>query len=369
MSMNVSTTTAAYANYQNNYKTGTANKKKETAQTTENTKLKENTTESIAEKNLSKAAQKMLENLRGSRNDMDFMVADFENGDNAKDILAQSDKEYTVIFSKEEMEKMASDPKYYAEKMHSIEGVLRMTDEINAQFGFERAFGKTNDNADADTKITKFGISFNSDGTTTFFAQLEKSSASQKEYLEKLQEKKAAEKKEAKKKEQSKQTEVRKTTVQANSKEELWIRSKTLTGILSNRRRIKSVEGLIFQSSEFGTDEIYANMEEYIMQITRDNYSQYAQMVQQMFGKKASSNDPLAQCDYGNFSLRFKPVDINFTKPNWDTIMTKRDKPAMSEEEFDEAIKELARKEFANWKRMMMLIENLCMQAWRNSIS
>ena len=76
-----STTTAAYANYQNNYKTGTANKKKETAQTTENTKLKENTTESIAEKNLSKAAQKMLENLRGSRNDMDFMVADFENGE------------------------------------------------------------------------------------------------------------------------------------------------------------------------------------------------------------------------------------------------------------------------------------------------
>ena len=290
MSMNVSTTTAAYANYQNNYKTGTANKKKETAQTTENTKLKENTTESIAEKNLSKAAQKMLENLRGSRNDMDFMVADFENGDNAKDILAQSDKEYTVIFSKEEMEKMASDPKYYAEKMHSIEGALRMSDEINAQFGFERVFGKTNGNADTDTKITKFGISFNSDGTTTFYAELEKSSASQKEYLEKIQEKKAAEKKEAKKKEQSKQIEVRKTTVQA------------------------------------------------------------------------SSNDPLAQCDYGNFSLRFKPVDINFTKPNWDTIMTKRDKPAMSEEEFDEAIKELARKEFATGKRDDDAYRKLCMQ-------
>lgn len=38
--------------------------------------------------------------------------------------------------------------------------------------------------------------------------------------------------------------------------------------------------------------------------------------------------------------------------------MTKRDKPAMSEEEFDEAIKELARKEFATGKGMMMLIEN-----------
>ena len=151
MSMNVNTTTA-YANYQNNYKTGTADKKKEAAQTTENSKTKKNTSESIAEKNLSKAAQKMLEDLRGSRNDMDFMVADFENGDNAKDILAQSDKEYTVIFSKEEMEKMASDPKYYAEKMHSIDGALRMSDEINAQFGFERAFGMANGNADADTK-------------------------------------------------------------------------------------------------------------------------------------------------------------------------------------------------------------------------
>ena len=76
--------------------------------------------------------------------------------------------------------------------------------------------------------ITDMGISFNSDGTTTFFAQLEKSSASQKEYLEKLQEKKAAEKKEANKKEQSKQTEVRKTTVQANSKEELLDKIKNI---------------------------------------------------------------------------------------------------------------------------------------------
>ena len=50
MSMNVSTTTAAYASYQNNYKTGTANKKKKQHKQTENTKLKKNTTESIAEK-------------------------------------------------------------------------------------------------------------------------------------------------------------------------------------------------------------------------------------------------------------------------------------------------------------------------------
>ena len=223
MSMNVNTTGTVYGSYQNTYKAGTVDKKKETAKTTENDKVKKNVTESIAEKNLSKEAQKMLKDMRGSRT----------NGDNAKakDILAQSDKEFTVIFSKEEMEKMASDPKYYAEKMHSIEGALRMSDEINAQFGFERAFGKTNgieNSADTDTKITKFGISFNSDGTTTFFAQLEKTSASQKEYLEKIQEKKAAEKKEAKKKEQLKQIEVKKATVQANSKDELLDKIKNI---------------------------------------------------------------------------------------------------------------------------------------------
>ena len=102
--------------------------------------------------------------------------------------------------------------------MHSIEGALRMSDEINAQFGFERVFGKTNGNADTDTKITKFGISFNSDGTTTFFAQLEKSS---------------------------------KLRFRQIQKKNFWIRSKTLTGIPSSRRRIKSAEDLIFQFSLF----------------------------------------------------------------------------------------------------------------------
>lgn len=98
------------------------------------------------------------------------------------------------------------------------------------------------------------------------------------------------------------------------------------------------------------------------MQISRQNYTQYSQMIQQMFGNSKKSSNPLAQCDYGNFSLRFKPVDISFTKPNWDTIMTKRDKPAMSEKEFEEAIKDLAKKEFATGKRDDAAYRKLCMQ-------
>lgn len=98
------------------------------------------------------------------------------------------------------------------------------------------------------------------------------------------------------------------------------------------------------------------------MQITRENYSQYANLVQQMLGNHQKTNDPLSQCDYGNFALRFQPVNISFTKPNWDSIMTKREKPAMSEEEFEEAIKDLARKEFSTGKRDDEAYRNLCMR-------
>lgn len=151
------------------------------------------------------------------------------------------------------MEKMASDPKYYAEKMHSIEGALRMSDEINAQFGFERAFGKTNgieNSADTDTKITKFGISFNSDGTTTFFAQLEKHQLVRKNILKNSGKESCGEER-GEEKEQLKQIEVKKLLFKQIQKMNFWIKLKILNGILSNQRIIKSVEDLIFQFSIF----------------------------------------------------------------------------------------------------------------------
>ena len=97
------------------------------------------------------------------------------------------------------------------------------------------------------------------------------------------------------------------------------------------------------------------------MQITRDNYANTQKMIQQMFGGKNGTPDPYGT-DYGNYSLRFTPTDRPFTKPNWDNIMTKRDKPAMSETEFSDAIKELARKEFSSGKRDDAAYTKLCMK-------
>ncbi len=119
---------------------------------------------------LSNRAQAFLEKLRKTYDNMDFMVADFDKGDNAKEILSHSTKEISVLFSSEELEKMASDEKYAKEYMNRVNGAVRMSEQINQQFGFTSAFGNTPDKG----KITKIGISFSKDGIMSIFAELEK---------------------------------------------------------------------------------------------------------------------------------------------------------------------------------------------------
>ncbi|MCM1065550.1 MAG: DUF6033 family protein [Eubacterium sp.] len=166
----------------------------------------------VKQPQLSQAAQKLLEKLRKTYGNMDFMVADFQNADEAKTVLSRGTKEFSVLFSSEELEKMASSEQCEKEYMDRIEGAVRMSGEINRQFGFGSAFGTDGG------EVTRMGISFNSDGTTSFFAELEKSSASQREHIEKAQEEKRAQKKEDAKKADHN---TKRTTVQADSMEEL----------------------------------------------------------------------------------------------------------------------------------------------------
>ncbi len=94
------------------------------------------------------------------------------------------------------------------------------------------------------------------------------------------------------------------------------------------------------------------------MQITRDNYSSYSKMIQQIFGGKNGTPDPYGT-DYGNYALRFTPTDRPFNAPNWNNIATKQGSPAMSEEEFENSIKELARKEFSSDNKDHKAIQGL----------
>ena len=94
------------------------------------------------------------------------------------------------------------------------------------------------------------------------------------------------------------------------------------------------------------------------MQINRENYSSYSKMIQQLLGGKNGTPDPYGT-DYGNFSLRFTPTDRPFNKPDWNNIATKQSSPAMSEEEFENSIKELARKEFSSDNKDHKAIQGL----------
>lgn len=196
-----------YSSYASGY-AGAADSRKKAAATQ---------TGSIGESGLSQKAQALLEKLRKTYGDMDFMVADFDKGDNAKEILSRGTKDVSVIFSSSELEKMASDGKYEQEYMSQVQGALRMSERINREFGFTSVSGQKNGGAG----INRIGISFNSDGTTSLFAELEKSSARQRERIEKAREEKRVERKEKQDSYQRGNAGVKRTTVRADSMEEL----------------------------------------------------------------------------------------------------------------------------------------------------
>ena len=116
--------------------------------------------------------------------------------------------------------------KYASEKMRRVNTIVNMTDKICEQFGYERAWGKGNEN---DTIINKLAVSINDDGSMSIFAELEKMSEKQKDYIEKLREKQSEEKKTSEKSEEKKANSykkddnlsVKKVVVEASSEEEL----------------------------------------------------------------------------------------------------------------------------------------------------
>ncbi len=113
------------------------------------------------EAGLSEKAQALLKRLRETYGDMDFFVADFGRGDNAKDILSKAGREFSVILTVEEIEKMASDGKYEKAYMERVQGARRMSERINREYGTTSASGG----------VGKIGIAFNGDGAAAFFAE------------------------------------------------------------------------------------------------------------------------------------------------------------------------------------------------------
>lgn len=196
--------------YQNSMQ---AAKKSDSVAKTKETAAESNVAKSSEDK-LSTKAKNYLENLRKTYGDYDFYVADA--GVDRRALLSGSTKEFSVIFSNEELERMADDEAYAQEKMHAVQIAVEMSKRINEQFGADLENG---------TLISKMAISFDEDGKMSIFAQLEKISEAEKDYIEKLKEKRADEKKSAEelaeKKAQEKDRTVKKVNLEASSEEEL----------------------------------------------------------------------------------------------------------------------------------------------------
>ena len=108
------------------------------------------------EAKLSKKAQDFLATLREKYGDYDFLIGN--STDDLKELSKSGCKEFSVIFSSAELERMANDEKYANEKMQGVEGAVKMARRIAEENGWTSAFG------DADGEnvtINKIGVVVN----------------------------------------------------------------------------------------------------------------------------------------------------------------------------------------------------------------
>ena len=131
------------------------------------------------EAQLSDKAKSFLENLRKKYGDYDFIVSN--DMDTSKTV--GSTKEYSVMFTAEEIEKMAADEDYAAKMMGQVGNAVDMLKNLSAK------------DLGEGVKFSQLGVSFDSDGNMTLYAQLEKLSVEQQERLEAAKEKRAEEQK------------------------------------------------------------------------------------------------------------------------------------------------------------------------------
>ena len=157
------------------------------------------------ESGLSEKAQKLLNRLRSTYTNVDFMVADSDTGDEAKQVLSQYTREYSVLLTTDEIERMASDENVEKEYLSQIETAIGVTDNINEQYDMSQSF----ESKGGYTVVSKYGVMVDADGKATLFADLNKLSEAQKEYLEKHREKVKEEKKAEEAKAEKKEAEER----------------------------------------------------------------------------------------------------------------------------------------------------------------
>ena len=198
-------------------------------------KVSANKTDNAISK-LSEGAQAVLDRLKEKYNNSDIFVADFSNDEEAQQIMSRGTKEYSILITPDELEKMAADEAYEKDRNELIDNAFAMADKIKDEYSVDKALNEDGDS----TIVNRIGISIGNDGSVKIFADLEELNAKEKERIQaardkraedkKVEDKKAEEKAEEKRLEKSKESmydfenllsKTKKATVEASSIEEL----------------------------------------------------------------------------------------------------------------------------------------------------
>ncbi len=165
---------------------------------------------------LSGNARALLQELKKTYSNMDFVVADYESEEDASSYLSRSTKEYSVLIDAEELERMASDGEVKKQNLSLLDEAVGKLDEIKDQTGGHK------------DEVIRMGIAIGKNGEMSYFAELEKAGDRQKEFVDKIREskKEAAGKAEAEKADFGQRHRYdydrsKRTTVYASTAEEL----------------------------------------------------------------------------------------------------------------------------------------------------
>lgn len=178
-----------YNVYQSNFYDQSVQNRKEPnkASKADSAKKVYNTKRANGNVQLSDRAKALLQELKKTYGNMDFIVADYDSDEEAASYLSRGTKEYSVLIDPEELERMASDDSVKEQNLAFLDEAVGKLNELKGQLG------------DHKDEVVRMGISIGKDGEMSFFAELEKAGERQREFIDKIREgkKEAADKAEA----------------------------------------------------------------------------------------------------------------------------------------------------------------------------
>lgn len=166
-----------YSVYQNSYYNNSVQKNNGQTKTSKADSSKKTDKAGKTDKNpvqLSNQAKALLKELKRTYSNMDFMVADYESEEEASNYLSRGMKEYSVLIDAEELERMASDEDVKKQNLSFLDEAVGKLDEMKDQLG------------DHKDDVMRMGIAIGKDGQISYFAELEKAGARQKEFIDKI---------------------------------------------------------------------------------------------------------------------------------------------------------------------------------------